>query len=147
MIAYSSFPGEPPADSLFGRPGQGVSLQSGQPADDRRRGPLREPGRDRRRQRRRSSPTSPTARATGAAGRSTTPWVEFPSLYTASCRQRGQRDLAAGDGVGSRSDPRPRLTESDGPEWGFHTADVNLALGNLVSDVAAEEAAYQRAHR
>jgi hypothetical protein len=30
VIAYSSFPGEPPATSLFGRPGQGVALQSGQ---------------------------------------------------------------------------------------------------------------------
>ena len=32
VIAYSSFPELPPADSLFGRPGQGVSLQSGQTA-------------------------------------------------------------------------------------------------------------------
>ena len=30
VIAYSSFPAVPPADALFGRPGQGVSLQSGQ---------------------------------------------------------------------------------------------------------------------
>ena len=30
VIAYSSFSSPPPADSLFGRPGQGVSLQSGQ---------------------------------------------------------------------------------------------------------------------
>ncbi|MGH9059018.1 MAG: DUF3089 domain-containing protein, partial [Acidimicrobiales bacterium] len=32
VIAYSSFPSQPPADSDFGRPGQGVSLQSGQTA-------------------------------------------------------------------------------------------------------------------
>ena len=32
VIAYSSFPSTPPADSLFGRPGQGVSLQSNQTA-------------------------------------------------------------------------------------------------------------------
>ncbi len=38
------------------------------------------------------------------------------------------------------------MTETAGPLWGFHTVDVNLALGNLVADVAAEEAAYQRAH-
>ena len=31
-IAFSSYPSQPPADSLFGRPGQGVSLQSGQTA-------------------------------------------------------------------------------------------------------------------
>ena len=32
VIAYSTFPTEPPPDSLFGRPGTGVSLQSGQTA-------------------------------------------------------------------------------------------------------------------
>ncbi len=31
-IAFSSYPSQPPADSVFGRPGQGVSLQSGQTA-------------------------------------------------------------------------------------------------------------------
>ena len=31
-IAFSSYPAQPPADSVFGRPGQGVSLQSGQTA-------------------------------------------------------------------------------------------------------------------
>ena len=30
VIAYSTFPGQPPADAVFGIPGQGVSLQSGQ---------------------------------------------------------------------------------------------------------------------
>ena len=34
VIAYSSFGTPPPAASLFGRPGQGVSLQSGQTAKD-----------------------------------------------------------------------------------------------------------------
>ncbi len=29
-IAFSSYPSQPPAGSVFGRPGQGVSLQSGQ---------------------------------------------------------------------------------------------------------------------
>ena len=31
-IAFSSYPAQPPPDSVFGRPGQGVSLQSGQTA-------------------------------------------------------------------------------------------------------------------
>jgi hypothetical protein len=31
-IAFSSYPSQPPPDSVFGRPGQGVSLQSGQTA-------------------------------------------------------------------------------------------------------------------
>ena len=32
VIAYSSFPSEPPSDSMFGRPGQGISLNWGQTA-------------------------------------------------------------------------------------------------------------------
>ena len=45
--------------------------------------------------------------------------------------------------VGSAADKRPRLTEQDGAAWGFHVADVNLALGNLVEDVRRQEAAYR----
>ena len=30
-----------------------------------------------------------------------------------------------------------------GPTWGYHLDDVNLALGNLVPDVALEEASYR----
>ncbi len=29
-----------------------------------------------------------------------------------------------------------------GPTWGLHLDDANLALGNLVSDVAAQERAF-----
>jgi hypothetical protein len=32
VIAYSSFPSEPPADANFGRPGQGISLNTDQTA-------------------------------------------------------------------------------------------------------------------
>jgi len=41
------------------------------------------------------------------------------------------------------SDRRPVVTEKDGPDWGYHDYDVNLALGNLVADVAAAEAAWR----
>jgi hypothetical protein len=30
-----------------------------------------------------------------------------------------------------------------GPTWGHHLQDANLALGDLVADVAHEEAAYR----
>jgi hypothetical protein len=36
------------------------------------------------------------------------------------------------------------LTESDGPDWGYHDADVNVALGNLVADVAGAEASWSK---
>ncbi len=40
-------------------------------------------------------------------------------------------------------DPRPTVTESLGPLWGYHVSDVNLALGNLVGDVATQEASFR----
>jgi len=146
VIAYSSFPDEPPPDSLFGRPGQGVSLQSGQIATSGvsvlcvnpaaiggGAAPL--------------EPYFPTSTlATEGLSSITSPWVEFPSLYTASCRSAGGATWLQVTASSSPSDPRPRLTESAGPAWGFHTADVNVALGDLVDDVARAEAAYQRAH-
>jgi hypothetical protein len=49
--------------------------------------------------------------------------------------------------VGTASDQRPRITETLGPTWGFHLYDVNLALGNLVGDVQAQEQAYQATSR
>jgi Protein of unknown function (DUF3089) len=41
---------------------------------------------------------------------------------------------------------RPVVSETLGAEWGYHIDDINLALGNLVDDVAAEEAAYTSQH-
>src|SRR5271154_2506952 len=42
---------------------------------------------------------------------------------------------------------RPVVTPTLGPDWGLHLDDVNLALGNLVYDVAAEEMAYSAHHQ
>jgi hypothetical protein len=39
------------------------------------------------------------------------------------------------------------VTPTLGPTWGLHLNDVNLALGNLVQDVAAQEATYSGHHR
>jgi hypothetical protein len=36
---------------------------------------------------------------------------------------------------------RPSVT-NEGPMWGFHLDDMNLALGNLSLDVVYEEASY-----
>ena len=40
-------------------------------------------------------------------------------------------------------DVRPTVSAVLGPAWGYHLDDVNLALGNLVADVAHEEATYR----
>ncbi|MGH9105481.1 MAG: DUF3089 domain-containing protein [Acidimicrobiales bacterium] len=139
VIAYSSFPGRPPASSLFGRPGQGVSLQSGQFSKAGLQVACVNPaaiggG---------SGPLDPYFPSQGKAG---TPWVEYPGLYRATCEHGGGASwLEVAKATGS-SDRRPVVREQDGPDWGFHADDVNLALGNLVSDVSAAEASWSKAH-
>jgi hypothetical protein len=139
VIAYSSFPSQPPSDSLFGIPGQGVSIQSGQSAT---KGVS-------------VLCVNPAALAGGsgallpyfpasATGVVATPWVSFPALYTSSCKHSGNATWLQINDIGSGSDKRPRISETDGPIWGYHIYDVNIALGNLVADVGAEESAYLR---
>jgi len=140
VIAYSSFAQAPPADTLFGIPGQGVSLQSGQTdgagldvlctnpaALGGGAGIL--------------DPLFPTSGAPVKRSTITTPWVEFPGLYRASC------DAAAGatwlqvTSTKQAGDPRPVVRQTLGPTWGLHLDDVNLGLGNLIQIVAQEETA------
>ena len=141
VIAYSTFPSRPPADSDFGRPGQGVSLQSGQTA---RAGVQ-------------VACVNPAALAGGAANLDpqfltatmpppappvSTPWVTFPGLYSARCQSSNGATWLDVTGVGRAGDTRPVVTEVLGPAWGYHLDDVNLALGNLLHDVALEEQSY-----
>ena len=142
VIAYSSFGAPPPADAMFGRPGQGVSLQSGQTAGTGQEvacvNPVTfsaEPG-----------PLQPlfprvTARVHGV--KVATPWVSFPGLYTAQCEQSAGATWLQVTANATPGDPRPVVADSPalGPGWGYHLEDVNLALGDLVADVAREEAA------
>jgi hypothetical protein len=140
VIAYSSFHKAPPADSLFGRPGQGVSLQSNQTTSAGEQVLC----------------TNPASLGGGAAaleasfpavglsvlGRKvTTPWVTYPGLYEAQCESAGGATWLSIDW--SAGDPRPHVTASLGPIWGLHLDDVNLAMVNLVDDVANEESAFK----
>jgi hypothetical protein len=38
------------------------------------------------------------------------------------------------------------VQQTNGAAWGYHVADYNIALGNLVDDVTAEISAYLDAH-
>ncbi len=152
VIAYSTFPGVPPARSVVGRPGRGISAMSGQSA----RGgvqvacvnpaaieggtatldtffPVL------------SSGVVPPSRTSATTPRAvSTPWVEYPGLYRASCeRADGASWLQVTKATGP-SDHRPLVSEALGPNWGYHEDDVNLALGNLVADAAAAEATWER---
>ena len=73
-----------------------------------------------------------------------TPWVSFPGLYTARCETLGGATTLQVTPTGVTGDPRPEVKASLGPAWGYHVSDVNLALGNLVADVAREEGALHR---
>lgn len=139
VIAYSSFPEMPPASSLFGRTGQGVALQS----DQTRHNDLQ------------VLCVNPAAEGGGKAdlkpyfpseGAVSTPWIAFPGLYTARCETAGGATWLEVQKATNSSDTRPVVTEGEGPDWGFHAEDVNLALGNLVADVTAAESSWTKGH-
>ena len=151
VIAYSSFDQTPPAATLFGRPGLGVSFLQVTP-----------------------SPTmgmmvlcvNPAQFATGRAGvlqpyfpnggsssgsTSTTapptsapliPWVTQPNLYSGRCMYENGTSWLGVTAPIVAGDPRPVVTASLGPDWGLHLDDVNLFLGNLVAIVSQESKAF-----
>jgi hypothetical protein len=142
VIAYSTFGSEPGAASLFGRAGRGVSLLSGQ--TDRAGQSV--------------ACVNPVTFSTSAGGLAPlfpksaeqlrgvtvkTPWVALPGLYTAQCEQQGGATWLQVNTVTAPGDPRSTVKANLGPQWGYHVFDMNLALGNLVTDVAREEAAYR----
>jgi Protein of unknown function (DUF3089) len=141
IIAYSSFGSPPPANSLFGRAGRGVSALSGQAGAGSQQvvcvNPVTFSARAGSLQ---PFFWSATARTPGV--RVLTPWVTFPGLYTAQCQRSDGASWLQVTATRVPGDPRPTVSASLGPLWGYHLDDVNLALGNLVTDVGLEEAAY-----
>jgi hypothetical protein len=138
VIAYSTFGSEPPPAALFTRPGQGVSLQSGQTATAGQQ----------------VACVNPVNFGAGAGAmqpyflsvasmpvgvKVTTPWVTYPGLYTGTCVSSGGATWLQINAAAIPGDPRPKVTAALGPDWGYHLDDVSLALGNLVFDVAIEE--------
>jgi hypothetical protein len=137
VIAYSSFPATPPADALFGRPGQGVSLQSGQTASSGLQVVCVNPGAL-------SGGAAALDSAFPSLGAVATPWVSYPARYTARCEQGDGASWLNVTPAGGGSDSRPAVTEQEGPAWGFHVWDLGLAQDDLVGDVAAAESAWAR---
>ena len=134
-------PIQPPSDSLFGRPGQGVSLQSQQTTSQGQEVACVNPvnfssG---------AAPLSPiflTATSPTPGVKVTTPFVAFPGLYTAQCESQGHATWLQINVTKAVNDNRPIVSASLGPTWGLHLDDVNLALANLVQDVSLKEKAY-----
>ena len=144
VIAYSSFGSPPPSNAMFGRPGQGVSLQSGQTTKAGQQVAC-------------VNPVTLSAQTGGLQPyflsqtskvrhvKVTTPWVTYPGLYTAQCEQSGGASWLQVTATPAPGDPRPTVSNAPtlGASWGYHLDDVNLAIGNLLADVGQEEAAYR----
>ena len=143
VIAYSSFGAPPPTNAFFGRPGQGVSLQSGQTGQRGQQVACVNPATFSAQS---GALQSLFPRVTTRVPSVTvsTPWVSFPGLYTAECEQGGGASWLQVTADAAPGDPRPVVANNPalGPSWGYHLDDVNLALGNLLADVGHEEAAF-----
>lgn len=156
-IAFSSYPSQPPADSMFGRPGQGVSLQSGQTAKAGQQVACVNPaaladG---------TGDLAPYEQTVQVAGLEkvekpvTTPWVTYPGLYSARCETGGGASWLQVTSLAGNSRTRPVVTDNHlggpasvdtGPAWGYHGYEYSLTLGNLLNDVIGEEAAWESSH-
>ena len=140
VVAYSSFNTTPPANSRFGGPGTALAARSGltssataglqvlctNPADLAAG----------------MAPLDPYFLTGGSATSVATPWVAFPGRYTGTCTTADGATWLQVDTVQTPGDTRPVFTPTLGPAWGLHLVDVNIALGDLVSLVGSEAAAY-----
>jgi hypothetical protein len=153
-IAFSSYPSEPPPDAVFGRPGQGTSLQSGETAKAGQQVACTNPAAlaggtaD-------LDPYVLTASQVGLKEHVATRWVAYPGLYSANCKQGGGATWLQVTSLAGTSHTRPVVNDNvvgdvgigSGPAWGYHSYEYGLTLGNLLQDIAGEEAAWGLRHR
>ncbi len=141
VIAFSTFDQTPPAFSIFGRttvPGDQVlctnpaALGGGAAKVDA------------------ILPSAPFARGPIAAGNAlmhvtlphpATEFVSEPGAYRARCSSAGGASVLEIAPVGGAQVPTP----SPSPAWGLHLLDANIAMGNLLSVIRREAAAYTTA--
>lgn len=120
-VSPSSFAGEPgELDAIFPARG-GASILGGAAAGD-----------------------DPDARRWLPAdvGEVETPWVRLPGLLLGGCATANGANYLA---VDPQPDPGPRADDVPGdlsPEWGLHLIDVNLVMGDIVRQVAAQADAW-----
>jgi hypothetical protein len=146
VVAYSTFAGTPPAGAVFGRIATAL-----RPFQEKSSVPLRimcvnpaapgggvatlEP----------DFPSSGIFAASGkAAGGVTarTPFVTFPSQYSAHCVEKGGASWLQIDRLGGKTDIRAAAAKLVAPTWGLHPLDISIAEGDLVDLVRTESAAY-----
>jgi hypothetical protein len=143
VIAFSTFNEAPPADAIFGRTGDaGQEVLCTNPAalggGWAKLTPIQptEP----------FAPGTTIAGAVGALGvpqpKTSRAWRAFPGSYRGRCSSAGGADVLSIKSLGGAPVFRPSPT----PQWGLHLVDANIALGQLVSVVHSQGAAWLAAH-
>ena len=141
VIAYSTFPKQPPAGAFFGRPGSGVSLLSGNVRTKGLQVACVNPAKPGSRATEQLLPYFPSSMAQSGAS---TPWTSYPGHATAQCRTGGGASWLQVSPTAAGRKAASLLNERLGALWGFHDIDVNLALGDLVNDAAASVVGWYR---
>lgn len=152
VIAYSTFNDVPPAGSAFGRAPSGEDRISGLPGGDQYEVACTNPASLGRNARTPLETLVPTRQyplglialdlvALYLGGRTPaapTPWIQPAERYSGRCERSGGAHVLMVQSIGSA----PRLNPAPEPGWGLHIVDVNLPMGDLVRDVAAQARTY-----
>jgi len=141
VVAFSTFNEPAPADAVFGRTTEtGKEVLCTNPAALGGGEGLLDPVVPRAP----FAPGTTIAAAVDATGfarpPASTPWLAFPGSYSARCSSDGGADVLQVTPLGGA----PALTPVP-RSWGMHTADGNIALGNLTRLVRRQAAEYARA--
>ena len=138
VVAYSSYDTLPPPDAGFPHPDDRISRVIGAPGGAGLQVLCTNPAA--------LGSARPVPLRTRVRGTST-PWVEYPGLYTARCTTHGDATWLAVRASSADPRARARFPEDELPGTGLHWSDVNLALGNLVSLVRTQASAWLRGSR
>jgi len=76
-----------------------------------------------------------------------TPWVYYPGLYTSRCTARQGATWLQITPTKNTADPRVRVQPVQGPQWGYHLADMNLFMAQLVTLVKIQAGQYPKVVR
>ena len=142
VIAYQSYIGVPPEDSSFGTPGQGVSRFIGQSASSGLQTLCTNPaslGGDAR------VALDSLFMAVPPRAPVSSAWVEYRDLYRGQCRSTTTKTWLDVQRRNVPGDSRPVLHPYLPARWGLHEFDWSLYLGDLLRDVAAQEASFETA--
>lgn len=90
-----------------------------------------------------AAPQEPSDWVDPSAGEIDTAFVKLPGLLSGECQESNGANVLLVDVAGDPADPRADDIPGDlTPEWGLHLVDVNLVMGDVVRQVAAQSDAW-----